>query len=94
MRERRLVGHREREYELSPEEYDELLKRQGGVCGICSADSSAGSNNGRRSLGVDHDHLTGTVRGLLCNNCNRAIGLLNDDPAVLRAALDYLEATP
>lgn len=43
-----------------------------------------------RSLDVDHDHATGEVRGLLCNRCNQAIGLLQDDPLIVRSALVYL----
>jgi hypothetical protein len=42
-------------------------------------------------LAVDHSHETGAFRGLLCHSCNRAIGLLGDDPARLRAAAEYLE---
>lgn len=39
---------------------------------------------------VDHDHETKEVRGMLCHKCNRGIGFLNDDPALIRRALDYL----
>jgi len=42
-------------------------------------------------LTIDHDHATGQIRGLLCNNCNRAIGLLKDNPQTLRQAAAYLD---
>lgn len=43
-------------------------------------------------LVVDHDHNTGVVRGLLCHNCNRALGLLQDNPETLEVAIAYLKS--
>jgi hypothetical protein len=63
-------------------EADEMLKDQGGSCAICRAAPAAH---------VDHDHETGAVRALLCFNCNGGLGQFRDDPAVLRAAADYVE---
>lgn len=62
-----------------------MVASQGGVCRICANKPP----NGKR-LCVDHDHETGAVRGLLCQKCNTAIGMLNDDPALVERALDYL----
>lgn len=73
-----------RKFSLTPVEYATMLTAQGGVCAIC------GNADERRMLSVDHDHATGAVRGLLCSNCNRAIGWLHDDPDLLRAAIEYL----
>ena len=52
------------------------------VCAICHCHDE--------SLVIDHDHHTGQIRGLLCNPCNRAIGMLGDDAEVVQAAADYL----
>ena len=73
-----------RKFNLSLEEYQVLLERQNGVCGICK-------NKCTRELAVDHCHITGRVRGLLCNNCNRGIGHLRDSIDVLSAAITYLK---
>lgn len=69
------------------ETYKHLFDLQGGVCAICQS-----PENGRYAhLSVDHDHDTGKIRGLLCNNCNRGIGLLKDDPKILEQAKEYIE---
>jgi hypothetical protein len=74
-------------YGMSLAEYDALLAKQGGACAICRKRSK-----GR--LCVDHCHLTGTIRGLLCHACNLALGSLKEDQASLVAALAYLGALP
>ena len=63
-------------FNLTLEEYKSMLEAQGGVCKICSMTETTKKNNSDevRMLCVDHDHNTGQVRGLLCNNCNRALG--------------------
>ena len=75
-------------YGLTTEQYAAMEQAQGNVCAVCSERCSTG-----RRLAVDHDHATGAVRGLLCHRCNRAIGLLGDDAALLRAAAEYLVTT-
>jgi hypothetical protein len=82
----------QRKFNLSLEEYDEMLKEQNGGCALCGFIPS-GEDTYRRgkSLAVDHDHATGYVRGLLCDLCNRGIGQLHDDPALLRKAASYIE---
>jgi hypothetical protein len=74
-------------YGISPAEYEALLAKQGGVCAICRKRS-------KQRLCVDHCHVTGMVRGLLCLKCNGALGYLKDDQASLVAALAYLGALP
>jgi len=70
--------------------YEILLEKQQGACAICGGKQQQRMGKQPR-FAVDHDHKSGIVRGLLCGKCNRAIGQLGDDPAVLRAAADYLE---
>jgi hypothetical protein len=74
-------------YGLSLEEYGAMLARQGGVCAICKRKPDEG-----KPLCVDHCHVTGEVRGLLCHKCNSVLAFGNDDPDILRAAIAYLQA--
>jgi hypothetical protein len=67
------------------EQYEALHAAQNGVCKICHK-----PQNGK-SLAIDHCYTTHKVRGLLCESCNRGIGCLQDDPALLRSAILYLE---
>jgi hypothetical protein len=83
-------------YGITPEEYYEMLVKQDGKCAVCGLPEA----ENRRKFDVDHDHRTGKstntavlVRGLLCEGCNRALGLCHDDPVVLRALADYVERT-
>lgn len=77
----RLLGAQE--IRLDPGEYEIALEAQEGVCVICEKSSD-------RTLHADHDHVTMKRRLLLCGNCNRALGLLGDDPEVARKAMLYL----
>jgi dCMP deaminase len=76
-------NHLKRTYDLSKEEYDFMLKKQGNKCAICS-------RSNEKRLSVDHDHITNEIRGLLCTSCNRAIGVLGDDLDGVERALHYL----
>ena len=75
-------------YGIEPEEYDALLTQQDGVCAICGLPERA---KGKNYLAVDHCHVTGRIRGLLCSNCNHGIGHLKDNRDLLLAAIKYLE---
>lgn len=73
-------------YGITMVKFNELLENQGGVCAICA---SPHRGSGKR-FHVDHCHDTNKVRGLLCGNCNTAIGLLGDDPERAEKAAAYL----
>lgn len=75
--------HLRQSYGISDAEYQDLLEMQGGVCAICLNKPSA-------KLHVDHDHSTGTVRGLLCKRCNLALGLLDDNGYRMLRAAQYM----
>lgn len=75
-----------KKYGVTREQYGAMLLAQGGVCAICREVPT-----GKKGFMVDHDHTTGAVRGLLCSPCNSGIGGLRDKPALLRAAIEYLE---
>lgn len=77
----------ENTYNISAAEYEQRLAACGNRCEICG-----GEPGGRwKKLFVDHDHTTGEVRGMLCINCNLAIGYLGDDPERARSVAAYLD---
>jgi len=78
--------HLRRKYGVSLDDYEALLAEQGG-CAICGKTEK---EEGRR-LAVDHSHIDGGIRALLCYNCNRGLGHFQDDPELLRQAMVYLE---
>jgi hypothetical protein len=75
-----------REYGISLETFENMKAKQHGKCAICK-------NEFKNSIDtcVDHNHKTGQVRELLCNHCNRAIGLLKESTDILKSALLYVE---
>lgn len=81
--------NRLKKYGLTPECYRRMLFAQGGRCAVCLSDRPGPIGKG--SFAVDHDHVTGKIRGLLCGPCNVALGLFRDDPAVIRRGATYVE---
>lgn len=73
-------------YGITHEDYDIMLVMQDNRCAICRTDVPGG----RGTFHVDHDHVTGKVRELLCHGCNLMLGAGKDDPKVLSAGADYL----
>ena len=88
----RLATHLMRAYGITLPQYQEMLDMQGGGCAACgNPETAVDGRTGRvRRLHVDHDHATGAVRGLLCTNCNLALGYLKDDLGRIANLLTYM----
>jgi len=69
-------------YGITPEECDRLHRRARHRCEICKKKA--------KKLCIDHCHTTGAIRGVICDNCNKGLGLLGDDEDGIKAAFDYL----
>lgn len=90
-RQRARAAYLKSKYGLSVEQFNAMLQRQDGRCAICREKALyVGTKQG---LHVDHDHVSGSVRGLLCHHCNVAIGYLREDVNRAEAAVRYLKRT-
>ena len=76
--------HLKTKYGLSQADYDIMMEHQNNGCAICGS---------TEKLHIDHDHVTGKIRGLLCYSCNVSLGHFRDDTMVLKRAIEYLERT-
>lgn len=74
-------------FNITLDEYNVMLSEQEGKCAICKRHEDELD----RKLSVDHCHTTNFIRGLLCNDCNRGIALLHDNPNIAMAAAFYLD---
>jgi len=86
-------ANRKYKYGLSEDKYQQLIHDQNGCCAICSVvlEQTGNIQHKANTLCIDHDHKTGVVRGLLCSNCNRALGLFKDNVKFITNAIQYLE---
>lgn len=85
----RIIQLRESKLGITDGDYWRLYHQQNGVCGVCR--SRLRSKRYKRFC-VDHDHSTGEIRGLLCMNCNTALGLLKDDPECMERAIQWMKS--
>lgn len=83
---KRLDYDLKRYYGISLDTYLNMVAKQKGVCLICGRSPKIGQR-----LNVDHNHITGKFRGLICGDCNRGLGYFHNNPGVLRLAANYLE---
>jgi hypothetical protein len=73
-------------FNLTPEDYNKMFEDQHGCCAVCKRHQC----NFTRRLCVDHCHITGKVRGLLCGGCNTAQGLLKEDIDIIDSLKEYI----
>lgn len=76
---------------ITNKEYDEMLYKQNGVCEICNQKETSVFKNTTRRLCVDHNHNSGKVRSLLCQRCNRVLGIVKENRVLLNKLISYLE---
>jgi hypothetical protein len=81
-----------REYGMTLEDYATLLRRQAHRCAVCRRAETVKYKDGQvRRLSVDHDHVTGKVRGLLCHRCNILVWAFEDNHTTLEHIKTYLD---
>lgn len=85
---RKRKAHLKKEFGITSADYEDMLAAQNGVCAICGTNSPSPH---RVNFYIDHNHVTGAVRGLLCSKCNAGLGQFQDDVKLLAKAISYLE---
>ena len=83
--------HVKRKYRLSPEDHVAKEVEQNNLCAICKRPETAMRNGKFLRLSIDHNHITGEMRELLCSKCNVLIGMSREDILILLSAIDYLK---
>ena len=79
-----------RDFNITLEEYNQLLLSQNGVCAICGEPETSTNRGKIKCLSVDHDHETGKIRGLLCQKCNQGLGNFKDSLELIEKTKQYL----
>ena len=81
-----------KKYDLTIDQYNSMLKSQNNVCAICMKEEIVISGLAKKfkNMAVDHDHKTGKIRGILCHNCNRALGHFHDSETKMISAIKYI----
>lgn len=77
-------------FNMTLEQYDKIFKNQNGICKICGKPETKKYKGILMWLSIDHNHKTGKVRALLCDKCNRALGIVDDNINLLQKLIKYL----
>jgi hypothetical protein len=80
-----------KKYGITVDEYESMHDAQNGLCAICKKPETKTNQYGKIRLAVDHCHESGKNRGLLCMNCNRALGLVGEDLKTIQAMYEYIK---
>jgi len=80
--------HLKRSYGITLNDYNQMLTEQKHQCAVCGT-AEPGGKHGK--FVVDHCHSTNKIRGVLCNNCNTALGLVGDNAQTLQSMIEYLQ---
>lgn len=86
-----LNAHFVKSYGITLEEYEEKVKSQNNLCAICKNPETRTLNGKVKRLGVDHSHISGQTRDLLCADCNTGLAWFKEHILYLQAAIDYLK---
>jgi hypothetical protein len=84
------------QYGITSAERDSMFVKQEGICAICGTDDSGKNQYGPKRFPIDHNHVTGKVRGLLCDSCNKGLGFLRVDTLgveLLQNSIEYIKQT-
>lgn len=89
---KRKHGDLKKKFGISYQDYEKMLTAQQGVCKVCLKPESQVHpiTEVPYMLSVDHCHRTGKIRGLLCNRCNRVLGMVDDNTEILSGLIEYL----
>lgn len=79
-----------RKYKITVDRYNQMLSSQNNCCAICK-NPFVGSGHDQTSPCIDHNHITGKVRALLCHKCNKLLGYVNEKTIIFKNAVNYLE---
>jgi hypothetical protein len=81
-------------FNITMKQYEDMLKEQQGKCKICNKEETMKKRNYdcKKMLSIDHCHITGKIRGLLCHRCNVALGSFKDSIEILESAIHYLRS--
>lgn len=93
---RKLIHYKynlKKKFNMTHEEYEQMFYEQKGLCAVCKNPETSTRAGVIKRLAVDHNHITGKIRKLLCVRCNATLGQVNDNIEILQNMIDYLKGS-